>query len=89
MKGIYQSLRCGEGNKLFVNADVSNAAFWRPGSLSYALLELASPAKEGDICGNLSAPGGNRTILRAQIDKLRKVRIKVKYNNMPESKCAS
>ncbi|ETI23115.1 hypothetical protein G647_04912 [Cladophialophora carrionii CBS 160.54] len=37
-RGIYQSMRLAEGQKLIINLDVANTCFWRPTSLTSALV---------------------------------------------------
>ena len=39
-KGVYQSLRMAEGKKLVINADVSNACFWRTYQISQIFYEM-------------------------------------------------
>ncbi|KAJ9611980.1 Protein argonaute [Cladophialophora chaetospira] len=37
-RGIYQSMRLAEGHKLIINLDVANTCFWRPQSLTSAMV---------------------------------------------------
>ena len=39
LRGVYQSLRLGEGKKLIINLDVSNTCFYRPMSLINAICQ--------------------------------------------------
>ena len=37
-RGVYQSMRLAEGHKLIINLDVANSCFWRPGTLTNAMV---------------------------------------------------
>ena len=42
MKGVYQSIRFGQGKRLVVNVDVSNAVFWSESPLMAVALQLTN-----------------------------------------------
>jgi eukaryotic translation initiation factor 2C len=73
-----------QGGRLVVNADVSNTAFWRPGDLAPLCIELAAPTPEKSICAAIQKPGGLATKMYKNVQRLRKLRVNVKYANISD-----
>ena len=95
-KGVYQSLRVAQGGQLIVNADVANSCFWAPHRtlLWVARQMLLQPPETW--CSLLETyekpskvnPGTMRLVestAAKQLKRLKKIRFKVVYDNMPES----
>ena len=42
LKGVYQSLRAAEGQKLVINVDVSNSCFWQESTLDQIAYQMSN-----------------------------------------------
>lgn len=90
-RGVYQSLRLAEGQKLVINLDVSNTCFYQPQYLTAAIQAKYSLRDNQAIVQAMKPVRENGTVkkspLHALIDKaFRKVNVKAVYkgNILPE-----
>ena len=91
-KGVYQSLRMAQGatgGKLVVNADVANTCFWMEVTIAEAIVMLAAPVKDVEICAKIAQPMRNgqpigETATYMQLKRLSKVRFRVDYRGMSD-----
>ena len=68
-----------------MNVDVANQCFWDDASLIHAILELAAPSQEHQVIINMrKTKEGFDTMMYRNIQRLKKVRFTVEYDNMPE-----
>ncbi|KAL6245196.1 Protein argonaute [Rhinocladiella similis] len=59
-RGVYQSMRLAEGQKLIINLDVANTCFWKPGSLLATIITRWGMQNPSIVAAKL-APRGNGT----------------------------
>ena len=92
VRGVYQSLRPTHGGNLVINADVANSVFWNHNmKLEGIANELLPSAHMKDIVGlikGVPSKKGNYMVETAgghYIKRMRKLRFKVDYPNMPDS----
>ena len=63
-RGIYQSMRLAQGQKLIINLDVANTCFWRPTSLTSAMVTKWNQFRDINSIGSQLQPlqhNGSRT----------------------------
>ncbi|KAJ9500329.1 Protein argonaute [Exophiala xenobiotica] len=70
-RGVYQSMRLAQGQKLIINLDVANTCFWKPGSLLSAIItksrlrdanHVAAILAPRQTNGHLEASGEYKTV---------------------------
>lgn len=88
-RGIYQSIRLAEGQKMVINVDVSNCCFWQPTSLTTAILvnkefrsiqEIAARMKPDSTGAAITLSNHHRLIQST----FKGVFVKAKYNGNPQ-----
>ena len=83
LKGVYQSLRASEGQKLVINADVANSCFWQESPidhLAYALSGVGDSQRFQAL-----VIGGNREFRRT-LNSLSKNRFIITHRGAADSK---
>ena len=88
-RGIYQSMRLAEGHKMIINLDVANSCFWRPGTLTSAMVtkwrefrdvrDIASQMQPVQVNGSREPSMLQRTVQRS----FKGVEVKAVYKGNP------
>ncbi|EXJ80238.1 hypothetical protein A1O1_08380 [Capronia coronata CBS 617.96] len=88
-RGIYQSMRLAEGKKLIINLDVANTCFWKPASLTAAIVTKNREVQDVSHIVHLMTPvrtNGNKVASAAHkaIEKdFKGILVKAQYKGNP------
>lgn len=88
-RGIYQSIRLAEGQKLIVNLDVANTCFWRPNTLTSAIVSKWPEVRDvNDLVNKIKPRQNNGTreineLQRAVQRAFKGVEVKAVYKGNP------
>ncbi|KIX93759.1 uncharacterized protein Z520_10665 [Fonsecaea multimorphosa CBS 102226] len=88
-RGVYQSMRLAEGQKMIVNVDVANTCFWRPTSLTSAIVTKWREIKDLNDIANRMEPyrdNGHRSITEFHVTlqkAFKGVEVKASYKGNP------
>ncbi|OAP56736.1 hypothetical protein AYL99_08848 [Fonsecaea erecta] len=88
-RGVYQSMRLAEGKKMIINVDVANTCFWRPTSLTSAIVTKWKEIRDVNDIANRMEPyqsNGHRdeTEFHKTLERVFKgVEVKATYKGNP------
>ena len=79
-RGVYQTIRPAQGNKMVINLDVANTCFWKPQPLMNTIVEKNGWRDSNDIVRRFQ----DSNEVRATAKYLKKLTVKAKFNGNPQ-----